>query len=288
MLQRLGFLPALAVGALLLAAPPASAQRRPLFFDDFEGYHLGSLDKNDRFGGPNTAPNGSGNPWFGPEFSGPNLQVVGTEGGVQPVSGSQMVRGTRASDVDQDWYNLAYRLNGGLPFAGEVILAWWFYDPLGPGGTDYQDYVALGFYDTAPPDTDAPAGYNLNAGARQIQRLSLGATTNTGSDPNVYQARVVGARDGYNANGWFNTPVPRAVGWHQAAIHVGLTKRDSTNEITFYIDDGVNPVLRHNSVTDYGFNVIEINADYGAATAYFDDIGFYRGQKRDVARLFGQ
>src|SRR5579871_1678297 len=158
MLQRLGFLPVAALGALFLAAPAAWAQQhrhRLLFLEDFEIYQLGSLDKNDP-NGLNMADNGTGNPWFGPEATHTNLQVVGPEGDVQPVSGAQMVRGIAPSTISQDWFNLAYRLNQGQPFTGNIILTWWFYDTRGPGDSDYRDYIALGFYDTAPPDTDAP------------------------------------------------------------------------------------------------------------------------------------
>jgi hypothetical protein len=295
MLQRLGFLPVLALSSLLLATPVASAQHL-INLEDFEGYNLGSLDKNDPVG-TNMAPNGSGNPWFGPEFGGHNLEVTGPETDlygnmVQPVSGSQMVRAAAPGDIDQDWLNIAYRFNGGNPFTGNIILSWWFFDPLGPGGTDYQDYIALGYYDTAPPDTDAPPGYNLNAGFMDIQRLSLGASPNNGQDANYYQARVVFATDGYNSNGWFNTPVQRSVGWHHAAIHVGPRKADGTNTLSFFIDDGVNPVLVHNSITHFGYNVIEMNAGFARgtsnATAYYDNIALYRGARHTVARIFGQ
>ncbi len=286
--------PFLAVGALFLSAPLASAQQhrhRLLNLEDFESYNLGSLDKNDP-NGMNMAANGQGNPWFGPEFGGPNLVLVGPENGVQPISGNQMVRGIAPGDFDQDWYNLAYRLNGGQPFVGNIILSWWFYDPVGPGNTDYRDYVALAYYDTAPTDTDAPPNYNLNSGITLIQRLSLGATfhTDPGYDPTLYQARVVGATAGYNANGWFNTQTPRSVGWHHAAIHVGPLLADGGNLISFYIDDGVNPTLAQETPASftYGYNVIEMNAAFGAQTAYYDDIGFYKGKRHEVARIFGQ
>jgi hypothetical protein len=256
--------------ALFAAAQPASAQ---LLYEDFESYNLGVLDKNE-FLGPNSAPNGSGNPWFGP--SPPNCVVVGPENGVMPISGSQMIRGNAPSDVDQNWFNLAYRLNGGLPFVENVVLDWWFYDPLGAGGTDFRDYVALAFYDSAPPDTDGPDNYNLNQGFTQIQRISIGATTamDPGFDANYYQSRVVGATDGYNGNGWFNTLTPRSVGWHHAAIMVGPMLDDGTNDVLFFIDDMANPTLEHNSVTSFGYNVIEVNASFGPQTGYFDDITF--------------
>jgi hypothetical protein len=275
---------AFAVGALFLVDQPASAQTfNLLFYDDFESYHLGTLDKNDPTG-PNQSPNGVGNPWFGPEIGGPNSIVVGTDNGVMPHGGSQQIRGANVSgaDFDQQWYNLAYRLNNGQPFTGLVLLDWYFYDPLGPGGTDFRDYVALGFYDTAPADTDGNIvgdgvhDYDLNFGVARVQRLSLGATfhTDPGFDPNYYQARVVGASDGYNANGWFNTQTPRTVGWHHGAVAVGPQRSDGTNKVFFFIDDASHPTLVHNSVLTYGYNVIEINNKFGAQTGYFDDVSF--------------
>jgi hypothetical protein len=263
-----------------VAGQPVSAQRMvfTLYVDDFETYNLGSLDQNDPQG-PNQGMNGdlNGNPWFGPEIGGPNCVVVGAENGIKPVSGQQMIRGqaVAGADFDQDWFNLAYRLNGGQPFAENVILDWWFYDPLGAGGTDFRDYVALAFYDTAPSDKDAPPNYNLNSGFTKIQRLSLGATTQmeTGFDANYYQARVAGATDGYDAGGWFNTPIKRAVGWHHGAIRIGPLLADGTNDVFFFIDDTL--ALAHNSVTSYGYNVIEINAKFGSQGGYFDLISFH-------------
>ena len=234
-----------------------------LFSDGFETYTGGGnpLDKN--VAGPNSAPNGSGNPWFGP--APPNLRVVGTEGGVLPHSGNQMTRGSAPSDLDEDWVNIAYRFNGGSAYTGNITLDWWFYDPLGSGGTAYRDFGALGFYNTAPSGTDYPGSGSLN-GASQIQRLSLGASSvqSAGFDSTKYQARVVGATDGYSS-GWFNTSATRSVGWHEGTVLV-----DSLNNATFLID-GI-PVLTHNAVLTYGYNVIELNADYGPTTGYFDDI----------------
>jgi hypothetical protein len=189
-----------------------------------------------------------------------------------------MIRGQPVPGVDNDqnWFNLAYRLNNGLPFTANISLDWWFYDPLGPGGTGFRDCVALGFYDTAPADTDAPDNYDLTVNVAQIQRLSLGAeasTNNPGYDPNYYQARVLGADDGL-IGGWFNTSTLRSVGWHHGAIVVGPMLADGTNDVTFFIDDMTTPTLEHNSMTNYGYNVIEINTKFGPKTGYFDDINF--------------
>ena len=85
----------LASAMVLLAGNTVSAQTyQTLFFDNFGSYQLGTLDKNDTLTpGPNQAPNGSGNPWFGQETSHTNLVVVGPENGVNPISGLRMVRG---------------------------------------------------------------------------------------------------------------------------------------------------------------------------------------------------
>lgn len=274
---------ALASAAVLLAGSPAPAQTfQSLFFDNFSSYSLGTLDKNDTLTpGPNQAPNGSGNPWFGPEPGSPNLVVVGPENGVMPYNNdAQMVRGRAPKDFDQDWYNLAFRLNNGSPFLENIALDWWFYDPLDPNDpnadpTMFYDFVALGFYDSAPADTDAPDNYSLNVGFTQIQRLSLGAGNPSlvGYDPTMYQARVVGADDGL-ANGWFNTNTPRALGWHHGMIVVGPALADGTNDVMFFIDDLTNPTLEHNSMSNFGYNVIELNSNYKEVTGYYDDVNF--------------
>jgi hypothetical protein len=115
----------LVLAALLLVLTSGQLLAATLFTDGFESYNVGALDKN-ASGGANAAPNGSGNPWFGP--APPNARVVGTDSGVTPHSGSQMIRGAlvTGSDLDQNWYNLAYRLNGGVAYTGGIWLDWWF------------------------------------------------------------------------------------------------------------------------------------------------------------------
>src|SRR5207249_2712290 len=175
--------------------------------------------------------NGSGNPWFGP--APPNARVVGTEGGVIPHGGSQMIRGSAANDFDENWYNLAYRLNGGQPYKGNVSFDFWFYDPNGNGASapDYRDFGALGFYNTAPSTTDYPTGGSLNTGVTQVQRLCLGASSdvNGAYDSTHYQARIVGATGGYDPGfGWFNTTITRSIGWHHGVVNVGPALGDQT------------------------------------------------------------
>jgi hypothetical protein len=257
---------------VLTLAPVAGAA--VLYSDGFESYTAGGnpLDKN--VAGPNNAPNGSGNPWFGPNP--PNARVVGTEGSVTPHSGNNMIRGSAPSDVDQDWYNLAYRLNGGSPFTGNIQFDWYFYDPVGQGAgsTNFRDYAAVGFYNTAPNGTDYPGTGSLNSPSpTQIQRLGLGAFNGNAASQTVYNARIVGetAGDAGNAT-WFLTGVARSPGWHKGTVKVGPALGDGTNAVDFYVDDIF--ALGRNSKTAYGYNVLEFNVDFGPTTGYFDDATF--------------
>jgi hypothetical protein len=255
------------VGLILLTLSIIQIPAQVLFSDGFESYVGGAapLDKN-YASGANAAPNGLGNPWFGPQP--PNARVVGAEGSVTPHSGSQMIRASAPSDSDENWYNLAYRQNGGTPYTGNIQYTWWFYDPLGSGGSNYRDYAALGYYNTAPGNTDYPGTGSLNA-STQIQRLSLGASNPTGYNATEYQARVVGATDGLNGGTWFNLSVTRSVGWHEGKITV-----DGANNVSFFIDDMNNPVLTHNAILTYGYNVLEVDSGFGATPGYFDDVSF--------------
>jgi hypothetical protein len=243
-----------------------------VFSDGFESYMSATapLDKN--YAGTNAAPNGSGNPWFGP--APPNARVVGlAETGVTPHGGTNMLIASAPSDFDENWYNLSYRLRGGQMFYGNFKLDWWFYDPSGPGDSSYREYVALGNYSTAPTTTDYPGTGSLNAGSTVYQRLSLGEANNqaAGYDNTKYQCRNVGAT-GYNG-GWNNLSTARSIGWHHARIIAG----PATNNVAtlyFYIDDLVAPAFSQLNASSRGFNVIEINIGYGTTLGYFDDVSF--------------
>ena len=249
-----------------------------VYTDDFESYNLGGIDKN-LATGPNYAPENTGQPWFGPYE--PNAVVVGVDSGVTPHSGSKMIRGklNASADIDQNWINIAYRFNGGKPYTGNVQFDFWFYDALGAGGSTLKDYAALCFYNTAPADQEYPnptaargTDANLNVGATQIQRLSLGAQASP-ANLNVYQCRVVGATDGYSS-GWINTKTPRSIGWHHCRILVGSALPDATNSVCFFVDDMDHATAFHNSVLKWGYNVLEVNTEFGAQTGYFDDVTF--------------
>jgi hypothetical protein len=261
----MNFLKSFVVGMVLLTLSILQIPAQVLFSDGFESYTAGSspLDKN--VAGPNSAPNGSGNPWFGPVP--PNLLVVGTTGGVNPHSGANMVTARLPGDFDQDWVNLAYRVNGGANLQGNVILDWWFYDPLGAGGSNFRDYAALGNYTAAPTTTDYPTGGSLNGGS-VLQRLSLGASNPAGFNANNYQARVVGATDGTASGQWFNVGT-RSVGWHEGAIVLGVP--NGANTLVSFLIDGVD-VLDHVISTTGGINVIELNDGFGSSPAFYDDV----------------
>jgi hypothetical protein len=243
-----------------------------VFSDGFESYASGNtpLDKN--YAGANAAPNGSGNPWFGP--APPNARVVGfAESGVTPHGGTNMITGSAQNDGDQNWYNLIYRLRGGQVIYGNCMLDWWFYDPSGPGDSGYRDNVALINYSTVPTDTDYPGTGSLNTGATVYQRATLGAANNVsaGYDSTKYQARNVGAT-GYNG-GWNNLSATRSLGWHHARLIVG----QPTNNVAilyYYVDDLVVPAFSQLNTSGRGFNAIEINTGQATTLGFFDDISF--------------
>ena len=243
-----------------------------LFAEGFDGYTVGSLDQNDP-AGPNQAPNGGpGNPWFG---SGPpNGEVVGAENGVGPHGGSRMVRGQNGGvpAFDQDYCNLAYRFYGGNVFSDNFRLDWWFYDPLGPGGSNYRDYLALVDFQGYPTDQDQDG--SGSPGSDDDARLSLGANSLTGADLTKYQAGIMRAADPgiAGSSGWFNTSTSRSIGWHHARIAVGSLQPQSDPEVAFYIDDMVNPTLVHNAITGTGYGFIEMNSQFGSQTGYYDDL----------------
>ncbi len=262
------------LSAFVLLTCAGGASATVLFSDGFESYTAAGnpLDKNTA--GPNAAPNGSGNPWFGP--APPNARVVGVDSGVSPHSGNNMIRGAfvTGSDLDQNWYNLAYRLNGGSAYTGNIQFEWYFYDPTGQnaGSTNFRDYAALGFYNTAPSGTDYPGTGSLNS-ATQIQRLGLGAFNGNAASQTVYNARIVGETAGDAGNAaWFLTGVARSVGWHKGTVKIGPALGDNTNQVDFYVDDIF--ALGRNSKTSYGYNVLEFNTKFGSQTGYFDDASF--------------
>jgi hypothetical protein len=268
------------------------------FSDGFETYAQDYLDKN-YVGGANAAPNGSGNPWWGANPA--NFAVVGSENGVTPHSGAQMARNEFGSTYgvpfvfDSEYDNLAFRLNSGNLYYGNVVLDWWFFDPCGAGTTDpldrddYGDFAGLCNYGTGIPGN---ADYTTNssgsavAPASPVQCLMLGAAYVWGAaDTSKYQAQVLGATDGLNSAypAYFDTAAPRSAGWHNARIVVGpAAAATRVAAINFYIDDMVNPTLTHDNAGGVGINCIQLSSlqDYGTELSiggYFDDFYFQDG-----------
>jgi hypothetical protein len=278
-----------------------------IWSEGFEGYNTdagldyGGLDKN-ASGGANAAPNGSGNPWFGPNPN--NAWVTRTMTNpdptnvvVTPHAGQFMIRGNRNAsgwyndwDNDIDHENVAYRFNGGAPFKGNFAVDWWFYDALGsayPGDINlgpgcFGDHAGIEYNTAAPTSTDYSNNGNIGTPATGTvtARLGLGAyEAAVGYDVMVYQAHVLGAADGqfgdsvntYNwGTGWFNTSVTRTSGWHHAAITV-----DNNNMAVLSIDNIV--VLTHATGATNGFNVfttteIMTTPHTYNQSAYYDDI----------------
>jgi len=263
----------LSSGFVVLQAQPLFVGGQILYSDGFENYSQGPLDAN-LSGSPNEAPNGGpGNPWFGPGTAA-NLQVYGAVNGVNPVSGGQMIGGRAPSDFDTDWLNMAYRFNGGNAFSGNLSLSWWFYDPAGAGSTTYMDYAGMGYSSIAPHNADytPSSGGNLNTGSFG-QMLALGANylAGGGFNPNDYQAQVLGATNGINGGQWFNLPLTRTTGWHEAEIVLGAPQGANTT-VSFYIDNLSSPLLTEAIGTTSGLNVLEFNSAFGSTSGFYDDL----------------
>ena len=279
---------------LLFAIGIGSARANTVLWSEgFEGYNTdagqtyGGLDKN-LSTGANAAPNGSGNPWFGPN---PNNAWV-TKAMVNPAtimdtvtphSGQFMSRGSRNAtgwysgwDNDIDHVNIAYRFNSGSAFRSNFSVDWYFYDILGntsPGDPNkgpgcFGDYARLEYAPTAPTTTDYANAGDLGT---PTAGLAIGAYEGAaGYNTSVYQVQVMGATDGQFGDGWFNTSATRSPGWHHAAITI-----DGSGTAVLSIDDLV--VLTHATGAANGFNVfttteLQTTPDTYNQSAYYDDI----------------
>ncbi|HEX3800974.1 MAG TPA: hypothetical protein VH413_19940 [Verrucomicrobiae bacterium] len=272
-----------------LAGALASAHAADVFFSDgFENYTLGPLDADLAVssGGVNNFTNGAPyvrgaffNPWWGSEP--PNLIVVGAENGVTPHSGSQMVRGasTNFMTVSQDLYNIAYRENLGTPFRGNLVLDWWFYDPIGAGtgAVNYQDSISLVYYPDLPTNADYTDPFFFGAGGASQFALGAAKDQNGGFNPAKYQAEVA-TGSGYDGTGpglgWFNTATTRSVGWHHARITISAVLPTGGAFVFFYIDDLSHATMSTSAPVGVGVNAIQMDAGFGTTTGYYDDVTF--------------
>jgi hypothetical protein len=282
-------------GLMALAEGRLCAQQA-LLREGFEGYQRDALDAN-YSGGLNSGPNGGpGNPWWG--WITPNLRVVGTDTNivpgiitnvVSPHGGTNMVRGIGigVADYDRNFYNLASRLNHSVNFHGNLVLDWWFFDPVGANtnaaaAPKYQDYLSLGCWASVPPGADYltnAQGGMLSPGVLTAQ-LSLGAADSqvAGYHSTNYQAQILNTTNAAaydSSKGWFNLAVTRSVGWHHAKIVLDTQLNDGTASASFYVDNLTNALLTGNSAASNGFNCLTLQAQYNTGTTgYFDDLTF--------------
>lgn len=269
-----------------------------IFSDDFESYNLGYLDKN-LTGDPNYAPNGSGNPWFGPwpenysVLESDTLVVEGTNCVVIPHSGSKMLTTSWADTYSVTiWVDLAYRWHNGQPIRGNCMLDWWCFDA-NDQANGFKDYISLYYYNSAaayPYTADWRTGWDPSGGLfwangfgwgiNDFQSLSLGGSdySQTGGnyDASKYQIRLEEMAGGgsYGIDGWINT-IPRTQGWHHNRILLGPPHGDGTVMVYFYIDDMATPVYSGlSSIAAQGINLLEIDTGQTTTRAFYDDISF--------------
>lgn len=277
--------------------------------DNFESYTINPLDKNKT---GNSAPNGSGNPWWG--TGGANLRVINTEYATphnqSQSSNAKMVRSAYSSlgpsfdgwDQDLEFLNAAYRFNGGNRFYGDFMCEWWFYDLYGTSDAvdadgsirryDYYDEVSLCNYTSGLPTTTDYSGSPTAPGGL-VQRLCIGACNALGtlSDTN-YQVAIMGVSDGvpwgaaedtvggraYNAEAkYFNTALVRSIGWHHARIFVGPADPVThVATVQFFVDDMNKPqVTKTMPPSNVGFNAIEITTSWCASLSTDSAMGYF-------------
>ncbi len=244
-------------------------------FDNFEEYNAGQLDSN---GNANTQ---ASNPWWGP--APPNGIVIGE---TQPDSlhvvvphsrgdgsGNMVQSAASGTFEDTDDVNLAYRLNAGQSYNGNLKMDWWYFDPWGADGrgANLEDYMVIGHYGL-PTDHDHDA---MSFTGTKI--IWLGAYPAAGYDPTLYQAKITGETDGLNAGQFYNTTRTRSIGWHHFRILVGIPNGAST-PVSFFIDDMVNPVMTHAKFWPDSIDCAEINGRAHGSTSdpvgYFDHFSF--------------
>jgi hypothetical protein len=273
-----------------------------VFSDGFESYKAGYLDKN-LDGDPNYAPNGSGNPWFGPwpenfsVVSRDTLTVDGTNLDITPHSGTNMITTAWPQYTCTIWADLADRTHGGQPIRGNCRLDWWFFDA-NDQANGFMDYISLYYYNTVdtPATADWSARYTDPSGGlfwddldwgniTGYQSLSLGGSgySQTGGnyDAGKYQIRLeeMAASGTYGIDGWCNT-INRTQGWHHNRILMGPPHANGTVMVYFYIDDMNTPVYSGlSTIAAQGITLLEIDTGRSTATlprtrAFYDDISF--------------
>lgn len=279
-----------------------TVQQKFNFTDGFENRAVTYLDSN--FSGTaNSGGNGTltGNPWWGTKpWNASVYNTIATSNSgfvITPHSGARMVAGRPGNGLN--YINAAYRANGGNALSGNFVADWWFYDYFGAAGkfadrTGHNQYEAdavslCNFVGIAPGAHPTPPGpvddtialgkdYPTSASSENFpedhfaQKLGLGCSkdVSTGFDKTLYQGRIKGATGiagQYGTNGWINLPRTRTQGWHHGRIFVGPQKANLHNDVSFYIDDMVVPLLTSDSFSPASYNLLEITMQM-TATGY--------------------
>ena len=226
-------------------------------------------------------------PWWGQ--APPNFCVYASgQDGVTAHGGSQMAGaafGTvTGGDNDESFYNLAYRLNSGQVYYGNIMLDWYFSDP---GTADASDQLTLANFGSGIPGNVDSSNYLIPGSP--IQNLFIG--TWQGGDVTKYQVGIMGATGGTagsisaNISGttqYFDTAVPRTTDWHHARIVVGpADPATQVANVGFFIDDMSNAAFSMALPAGHvGFNAIHmVGATIFAGGAsetsgFFDDVSF--------------
>jgi hypothetical protein len=164
------------------------------------------------------------------------------------------------------------------------MLEWYFYDP---GTADAGDQLSLANFSGRMPANSDSSGFLIPT--TPVQHLFIGTWPNMNTTK--YQVGVYGASDGTsgriskNITGntkYFDTSVPRSLGWHHARIVVGPA--DPATHVAnakFFVDDMSNAAFAHDLPPgNVGFNSVHLlactiftNATTETA-GFFDDVRF--------------
>jgi hypothetical protein len=225
-------------------------------------------------------------PWWGQ--APPNFCVYYTgQDGVTAHGGSQMAGAAygyvTGGDNDESFYNLAFRLNGGQVYYGNIMLDWYFSDP---GTTDAGDQFSLANFGTGIPANADSSGYVIPGSPSQ--NLFIG--TWPGGDTTKYQVGMMGTTGGTagriskNISGqsqYFDTAVARTTDWHHARIVVGPADPGThVANVGFFIDDMSNAAFSRDLPAGHvGFNALHmlgatVFSGLSETSGFFDDVSF--------------
>jgi len=222
-------------------------------------WNLGYIDKN-YSGGPNVAPNGSGNPWFG---AGYNLSAIAGQ-----RNGTNSARSATAVWM-QNEMNIAYRFNGGNAFTQNIYVDYWYYNNATSNKQNLLDHLSLMYYSGLPTNTDYPTPLSLGTCSCDVWYGAPGYKRTSDStwwwNYNAGTVNSGGTSSTATGNGW-------VVGWTNLRIVIGA-KSGSTCPISFYQNG--NLVATVNSIADPKFNMIMLTSYKNTMwSATYDDIKF--------------